>query len=596
LAAGTYEKPEFAWMQDCYAFAKVMMFDREWVNPKSGQFKVESWIDSFCKEFGGLDALALWQAYPRIGIDQRNQFDHYRDLADGPQQLKEVIRRIHSKGVKVVLAYNPWDTGTRREGKPDEEVLRDMVADFDFDGIFLDTLPSGGGELRKSMDLAKPGVVLESELALPAEAIPDHHASWGQWFNDSEAPGILRNRWLEQRHMIHMIRRWDIDHSGEMHMAWMNGAGMFIWQNIFGSWNCWNERDKAIFRSMRPIQKRYSSLFNHGSWMPLVETSGDPGIYASRWEHDGVQLWTVINRQNKPGKGFIQSISHDGAIHLFDLVRGVPLDHGEVEIPARGIGCILAISRSSIDPGIEAFLKSQAEIWKGFQPNPIRIDPMPIADPLPRGASKANPRMKVVKAGEYSIISRFRVRECGEYNYAGFISAAYPGLHSHRFVRRHFTSKGFAIMPVEVSNQEFAAFIKATGYKPREDANFLKHWHGGRPMEKDLAEPVVYVDFGDASAYATWAGLRLPTEDEWQLGVQTHNLQTGSVWNWTDSLHSDGHTEFSILKGGSEWQAKGSDWYFDGGKELPDWSAKYLHFWPGMDRSASIGFRCVADL
>src|SRR5205085_359953 len=105
-----------------------------------------------------------------------------------------------------------WDTGTRREPKDDAGALADMVGQAGFDGIFLDTLNEGGTNLREAVDRARPGVILESELALPVEAIPIHHASWAQWFNDSPAPGVLRNKWFERRHMMHLIRRWDLDH------------------------------------------------------------------------------------------------------------------------------------------------------------------------------------------------------------------------------------------------------------------------------------------------------------------------------------------------------------------------------------------------
>src|SRR5689334_19089544 len=79
---GTYAKPEFAWMQKCFAFGKVMLFDREFIDPAKG-FRVHEWLDQMDKEFGGLDALALWQAYPRIGVDSRNQYDHYREVPGG---------------------------------------------------------------------------------------------------------------------------------------------------------------------------------------------------------------------------------------------------------------------------------------------------------------------------------------------------------------------------------------------------------------------------------------------------------------------------------------------------------------------------------
>ena len=78
--------------------------------------------------------------------------------------------------------------------------------------------------------------MLEGEGALPLANVHDYLMSWAQWFPDSYVPGVLRNKWFERRHMQHQINRWDRDHTSELHRAWMNGSGMMIWENVFGSW------------------------------------------------------------------------------------------------------------------------------------------------------------------------------------------------------------------------------------------------------------------------------------------------------------------------------------------------------------------------
>jgi hypothetical protein len=70
----------------------------------------------------------------------------------------------------------------------------------------------------------------------------------------------------------------------------------------------------------------------------------------------------------------------------------------------------------------------------------------------------------------------------------------------------------------------------------------------------------------------------------------------GNVWEWTESERSDGRTRFAILRGGSYYRAEGSHWYMDGGPQAADFAAKTLLAWPGLDRCATIGFRCAVDL
>ncbi|MHC4733665.1 MAG: hypothetical protein ACYTDW_04280, partial [Planctomycetota bacterium] len=65
---------------------------------------------------------------------------------------RELSRAIHKRGVKVFIDYNPWDTGTRSEGKSDIDALVCLVEAIEADGIFLDTLHKGTKEFRSRLD------------------------------------------------------------------------------------------------------------------------------------------------------------------------------------------------------------------------------------------------------------------------------------------------------------------------------------------------------------------------------------------------------------------------------------------------------------
>jgi hypothetical protein len=231
-----YRRKEFAWAASNYACCFLMMCDETFYDWRAGRYSVDAFLDQGQTEFGGYDSVVLWHAYPRIGIDQRNQFDFYRDMPGSLTGVRAAVHQFQRRGVKVYIDYNPWDTGTRRETQSDLEALVELVRVLLVDGIFLDTMSRGAAEFRSRLNSARPGVILEGEDALPLESVHDHHASWAQFFGDSVAPGVLRQKWFERRHMQHQIRRWDHDHTAELHAAWMNGSGIMVWENVFGFW------------------------------------------------------------------------------------------------------------------------------------------------------------------------------------------------------------------------------------------------------------------------------------------------------------------------------------------------------------------------
>lgn len=209
----------------------------------------------------------------------------------------------------------------------------------------------------------------------------------------------------------------------------------------------------------------------------------------------------------------------------------------------------------------------------------------------------------------------------------------------------------FGIMRHEVTNREFAEFIAASGHVTDPERSGTGYVWNGRWREiagadwrhpsgpgsslQDLdRHPVVQVSARDAAAYCSWHGLRLPSEEEWEVaargadarrypwgnqaptqrgarranfgteaccapdasdgyartapvgkfpaGASAYGLQdmAGNVWEWTTSPYAGSTGELAIRGGG--W---GNDAYC--------LRASYRHGNPpdiGLDM---VGFRCA---
>ena len=396
----------FAWTQSCFSVALVWLWDELLYDHAAGRFTPERFCEESEREFGGFDGVVLWHAYPVIGIDERNQFDYYRDVPG----IRELVDAFHARGVRVFVNYNPWDIGTRREPVDDDAALGELVRELGVDGVFLDTMKEARPALRAAVDAVRPGIAFEGESTLPLARVCDHHLSWAQWFSDSQVPGVLRARWFEQRHMLHHTRRWNRDHLEELHSAWLNGVGMLVWENVFGAWVGWSERDKGLLRAMLPIQRRHAELLATGEWTPLAAASPDTRVVASRWADGETTLWALANR----GEAYAG-----------------PVGELEVEIPAGGIAAFLDSEQIMVAGGGDA----------SFPARKAARVPAPVVrvDAVPDGFVAVEPRPSTAV---------FRRRETGAYGEAPYVEEwkpLPPRLHDFVEVERPAPRGRFAI-------------------------------------------------------------------------------------------------------------------------------------------------------
>jgi iron(II)-dependent oxidoreductase len=581
-----FERPDLQWIKESYIIVLQMAWDREFYDRLSGRYNYGEFLKKCIERFGYIDVFGIWPTWPRLGLDQRNQWDLYRDLPGGTNQLRNFARLSRPYGTRFFIAYNPWDNSTRPEDH--YKGMAKLISETEADGVVLDTRGSSSIELQAAADSVRKGVVMYSEgMAVPRD-MPGiisgrvHNAI----FN---SPEINLNKLIKPDFAIFRVADvgQDIIHR-EIAIAFFNGYGTEL--NMFrpGGRDENLDADLDFLARTTFTLRQNNDAFLDNDWTPLIETTTD-NVYVNRWSSGEKTVYTVLNMrpegisgklfsvQNKSGKHYVSIWNHEKIIPIKENSRSY--------ISSKAEGWLVINSGTRKEGSVDCIaefpeiLKSELKgdsiklrysgkgktiIWKGdpsyntlskeFRINKDTV--ISVKDLFGYYEGKLviqfvdNKRLidenvLTLKGGNPWLISKKTITERALNTPADMVLVpgtpfSFDVTTGEDFMPYPDVSgietkiDSFLIDRYPVTNEQYYNFILSSGYYPADTTRYLRHWSSGTFKQGQEKYPVVYVSFEDMQAYAEWAGKRLPAQAEWQLAAQGTDKR---VWPWGDEFH-----------------------------------------------------------
>ncbi|MBN2665653.1 MAG: formylglycine-generating enzyme family protein [Bacteroidales bacterium] len=581
-----YERADLAWIRESYLIMLQMAWDREFFDRSTGLYTFTDVLRKGMDSFGYIDVYGLWPTWPRLGLDQRNQWDLYRDLPGGLRQLRIFGGLARQNNSRLFIAYNPWDTSTRAENHM--KGMAALIAETDADGVVLDTQGSSSRQLQSAADSVRKGVVMYSEgMAVPGD-MPGiisgrvHNAIF-------LSPELNLNKLIKPDFSIFRVCDVgeDVLHR-EIAISFFNGYGTEL--NLFrpGGRDENYQKDLEYLARTTFILRQNNDAFLDIDWTPMIGTLADR-IYVNRWRAGEKTLFTVLNMRKEGFEGKLFRIDGNLSRHYVSLWNHeniIPVtERGMTWLTAKTEGWPASMSgtrkEGSLDciaefplllgsklRGDSLMLRSADDnrvlVWKGnpsnktaFKEFRLRNDTIvslkdnfgyyqgKIVVQLLDGKHLLDENIHYLEGGRPWLVSRVEptVRATGvapdmilipgtEFSYEVGTSEdfiPYPEVNGITV-----SIDSFLIDKYPVTNAQYYEFIQSSGYRPVDTARYLRHWDYGIYLPGQENYPVVYLSLEDMKAYAKWAGKRLPTEAEWQFAAQGTD---GRKWPWGNEFH-----------------------------------------------------------
>lgn len=709
-----FERDDLKWIRHTYVSHLLMAWNHNFYDATDQKFHLEEFVRRGKQLYGGDDFIGIWPTWPTLGVDQRNQWDLFRDLPGGTAQLQNVSGILNTLGSRLFICYNPWDESTRNENHAGG--MAALVATTSADGVVLDTRGASSKELQHAADSVRKGVIMYSEgMAIPKDmqgivAGRVHNALY-------YCPMLNLNKIIKPEFAIFRVAEiFKEPIRREFCLSFFNGYGTEL--NVFAPGIPeWAEEQYRFLGRIARMQRENADNFTSASIAPLLPTQKDK-IWVNRWQLPGKTIYTIYSVLPQGFKGKLFEVTPKPNTHFVDLwnhEEREPVLAGKVWLMEAetdafhqkwlgtnnegAVDCVaqlpemLAVSIFGDEMKLSASGGDSIKIWAGhpdYQKKPLALAAsvhslaVRLTEHFGRYEGKfvvqlfkkdqlLDERILSILPGTPRLISRTNLDSRSKKSEAAVKAPAgmvkipagkfkFHTTHGDDFIPypqenegKIFELPAFFMDKFPVTNRQFGEFLRATGYQPKDAANFLKSWINGTFPVGEGQYPVVYVSLEDAKAYAKWAGKRLPTEVEWQYAAQTdagnewpwkqkkpivrkeevvtntltvfkiegiekgccnpgngklypvgsyprganpYGLQdlTGCIWQLTNDVYVNGSYSYIIMKGGSYFNPSSSWWYVQGGPRELHYRQFLLRVSQGFERNATVGFRCVKNL
>ncbi len=595
-----YERDDLAWIRSAYLMTLQFAWDQEFYDWQTQQYNIADFLNR-PKYFGWYDVYGIWPTWPRLGVDERNQWDLYRDLHGGLPKLREIAATADGFGTKFFIAYNPWDQSTRFENP--YVGMASLIDQLDADGVVLDTQGSSSEELQRAADSIKPGVIMYSEGMAVVKDMPGiisgrvHDAIFLQ-------PALNLNKLIKPDFAIFRVCQLS---QGRIHretlISFFNGYGTEI--NTFAPGRPdWMNEEYSLLGKTTMLLRENSDAFNSVQFTPLIN-SMDDSIWINHFPDENKSIYTILsfNPNGHSGELFgVEMKENFHFVNLWEHEEVIPVEKNgsqfiTVSIPpfnrefsgtrSEGkAGCIaifpnlLQVNHKEDSLIVTALSGSQIKLWKGnpsYENEPVIFAEKNLQLRLHELFGRYEGKI-VIQLFDQEILTDERViyRETGKpvlvsnlkrtaYNEKSAKEMIFiPSGEFHFYATSNdqfipypanadsakISVREFFMDKYPVSNRQYFDFVKNSGYQPRDTTNYLKHWANGKFLPQDAASPVVWIGLNDAKAYAAWAGKRIPTEAEWQYAAQGMD---GRKWPWGNEPDSAKYNAGGLLMPSDSW-------------------------------------------